>query len=72
DPEFFSEQHIRNRWLQAINSRLSLDREMTNTFKYGKRAIQKETVLATWCGVLQDELSLPEDWSKEPRVLVGV
>ncbi|KAI4517376.1 hypothetical protein K525DRAFT_182168, partial [Schizophyllum commune Loenen D] len=72
DPDFFSEQYIRNRWLQTMNNRLTLDREMTKNYKYGKRAIQKEVVLTTWCGVLHEELSLPEDWLNEPRVLVGV
>ncbi|KAL1678588.1 hypothetical protein EV122DRAFT_177620, partial [Schizophyllum commune] len=72
NPNFFSEQHIRSRWLQTMNNRLTLDREMTKSYKYGKRAIQKEVVLTTWCGVLHEELSLPEDWLNEPRVLVGV
>ncbi|KAI5822614.1 hypothetical protein K523DRAFT_377195 [Schizophyllum commune Tattone D] len=70
DPNYHSEQAIRNRWMQTINNRLTLDREMTKAFKYGKRAIEKGVVLRTWCAVIEDELSLPEDWLNEPRVLV--
>ncbi|TRM55262.1 hypothetical protein BD626DRAFT_372511, partial [Schizophyllum amplum] len=69
DPEFHSRQSIRNRWIWTINNRLTMDREMTKRFKYGQKAIPKEVVLRTWCSVLDEELSLPEDWLNEPRVL---
>jgi len=39
--------------------------------RYGKRALATKIVLATWSGTLQDELSLPDNWIKQPGVLVG-
>jgi len=44
---------------------------MTST-RYGKKALDKLLVLHTWSGVLKDEASLPEDWIRQPRVLVGI
>jgi hypothetical protein len=44
---------------------------MTNT-RYGKKALNKFLVLHTWSGVLKDEASLPEDWIRQPGVLVGI
>ncbi|KIY47302.1 hypothetical protein FISHEDRAFT_45603 [Fistulina hepatica ATCC 64428] len=66
-----SNNHIRNMWIHAINTCLSIDRMMTNRYKFGKLALKKELVLQTWSGVLLNEDSLPDDWISEPRVLVG-
>jgi hypothetical protein len=66
-----SKQEIHNRWIHVINRRLALDQAMTNT-RYGKKALDKSLVLRTWSGVLKDEASLPEDWIRQPGVLVGI
>ena len=62
---------IQNHWLHTVNKRLELDCAMTGK-QYGKKALTKEIVLQTWSGTLQDEQSLPENWIKKPRVLVGI
>ncbi|KAH9833132.1 uncharacterized protein C8Q71DRAFT_725810 [Rhodofomes roseus] len=68
-----SEDEITNRWLQAINDRLAIDCNMTNTTKYGKKAIRPEIVKQTWRGVLRNEAYLPYDWAKgHVEVLVGI
>jgi hypothetical protein len=66
-----SKQEIHNWWIHAISRHLALDQAMTNT-RYGKKALNKFLVLHTWSGVLKDEASLPEDWIRQPGVLVGI
>jgi hypothetical protein len=66
-----SKREIHNKWVHAMNRRLALDQAMTNT-RYGTNALNKDLVLHTWSGVLQDESSLPEDWIRQPGVLVGI
>jgi hypothetical protein len=44
---------------------------MTNK-KYETKAILAKTVLYTWSGTLQNELSLPENWINCSGVLVGI
>lgn len=63
---------IHNRWVAAINSRIKLDKIVTNKHRYGSKAVSKEKVLKTWSGVLYDEDSLPEDWTRHSEVLVGI
>ncbi|KIY46005.1 hypothetical protein FISHEDRAFT_14229, partial [Fistulina hepatica ATCC 64428] len=65
-------EEIRSRWIAAINSRLAIDRLMTNRRKYGRCAIPKSIVLRTWNGTLLSENQLPADWITGPRVLVGI
>ena len=62
---------IHNRWLTAINSRLTLDRSATNSL-YGKKAIKPLVVLNTWSNILKNEATLPTNWIKSPGVLVDV
>jgi ribonuclease HI len=66
-----SKQEIHNRWVHAMNRRLTLDIAMTNKH-YGDKALNKYIVLQTWSGVLKDEASLPEDWTRQTGVLVGI
>lgn len=71
DPtHYHSSIEIAHRWTAAMNNRLTLDREMTR-FGLSKRAIKKKVVISTWCSVLDNEDSLPEDWLKAKEVLVG-
>jgi ribonuclease HI len=67
-----SQREIHNRWLKSINNRLGIDSAMTNVVKYGKNAIKKGLVLATWKKVLKNEDTLPKDWTWETGVLVGI
>ncbi|KAJ7834276.1 hypothetical protein B0H13DRAFT_1653372 [Mycena leptocephala] len=63
---------IHNEWLHAINLCLKFDCVLTNYTKYGKQnSIKTSLVLQTWSSTLADEDKLPENWIREPRVLVG-
>lgn len=64
-------KEIFNRWKAIVNQRLHLDRTMTDE-TLSTRAIDKDMVLQTWSGLLQDEGRLPDDWTKESGVLVGI
>ena len=54
--QWHSAQEIKNRWYCAINKKLTLDQAMTNR-RYEKKAVTIQTVLHTWSGTLQNELS---------------
>ncbi|KAJ7576145.1 hypothetical protein C8J56DRAFT_1007502 [Mycena floridula] len=64
-----SQDHIVNRWTRATNCRLEEDRMLTNKFRYKKKALEKSMVLETWKRTLQNEDSLPKDWTRGPEVL---
>ncbi|KAK6971868.1 hypothetical protein R3P38DRAFT_2475830, partial [Favolaschia claudopus] len=57
-----SDREIKNRWLNTINNRLSIDCLLTNIKKYGSKSIRKSIVLKTWEKVLMNEDRLPRDW----------
>jgi hypothetical protein len=63
---------IHNRWLQIINSRLTMDRILTDKWRYGKKALRTKTVLDTWDEVLWDRTHLPNNWIQHTGVLVGI
>ncbi|KDQ62214.1 hypothetical protein JAAARDRAFT_122542 [Jaapia argillacea MUCL 33604] len=65
-------RQIHNRWVSMINDRLSLDCKLTNTKKYGKKAMPAGLVKATWSGTLKNERELPDGWTREVGVLVGI
>jgi len=67
-----SDQEITNRWRKTLNNRLELDCILTNKTKYGKKAMGKPLVLETWNKILQNEDRLPDDWTREAGVLVGL
>jgi ribonuclease HI len=67
-----TEEEIMNKWKFAINQRLQVDITLANRPTRGKRpALAQKLVLETWSGTLDNEESLPADWIREPRVLVG-
>ncbi|KAJ7144037.1 hypothetical protein C8R44DRAFT_601694, partial [Mycena epipterygia] len=67
-----SEDEIINKWKFAINQRLQIDKLMANRPRKGKHpALAPKLVIETWSNTLDNEESLPADWLKEPRVLVG-
>ncbi|KAJ7203487.1 ribonuclease H-like protein [Mycena haematopus] len=67
-----TEEEIINKWKHAVNQRLQMDRALAVRPKKGKRPwLDPQQVLGTWSSTLDDETSLPADWLREPRVLVG-
>ncbi|KAJ7192375.1 hypothetical protein GGX14DRAFT_537760 [Mycena pura] len=67
-----SEEEIENKFKFVINQRLQMDKVLANRPRGGQRpALLPKLVLETWSGTLDNELSLPKDWLREPRVLVG-
>jgi hypothetical protein len=67
-----SELAICTQWLRSINVSLSRDRILTNKTKFGSLSFNKKLVLNTWSGLLLNEESLPDDWTYEKGVLVGI
>ena len=68
-----TKNEIKNKWMYAINDRLRMDCRMTNTHRYGKKALKVKLVEKTWSGVLRDEEALPATWSTgSTEVLVGI
>ncbi|PBL04503.1 hypothetical protein ARMGADRAFT_911208, partial [Armillaria gallica] len=67
----FSPIQIQNRWRKKVNQQLELDCLMTRN-RFGKKALQKDLVLRTWLGVIENEQRLPRDWTEFDRVLVGM
>ena len=64
-------EEIRAKWVTRMNERLKTDRASTHQ-KFGKLTTNRELVLKTWSGTLQDESNLPDDWIDVSGVLVGV
>ena len=60
---------IHNRWLRAINTRLTDDKITATKIKKDKKTIQK--VKHTWEHVLKKQTDLPDDWITSREVLVG-
>ncbi|KAJ7882703.1 hypothetical protein B0H13DRAFT_1890726 [Mycena leptocephala] len=72
DGTLATEDEIINKWKFAINQRLQVDKMLANRPCKGKRpALLPQLVLETWSNTLDNETSLPADWLREPRVLVG-
>ncbi len=51
---------------------MQLDCTLSDRKKFQKKAIKISLVLKMWQGMLLQESSLPEDWTRENRVLVGI
>ncbi|KAJ7844549.1 hypothetical protein B0H13DRAFT_2286348 [Mycena leptocephala] len=67
-----TEQEIINKWHYHINHRLQVDKILANRPPEGKKsALAPKKVLETWSGILAEEGMMPENWLREPRVLVG-
>ncbi|KAJ6560673.1 hypothetical protein B0H10DRAFT_1845685, partial [Mycena sp. CBHHK59/15] len=67
-----TEDEIINKWKFAVNQRLQMDKLLANRPRKGKRpALAPALVLETWSNTLDNERSLPADWLRELRVLVG-
>lgn len=76
DPDRAGQAHsineIKNRWCEAISRRINIDREQTNTRKYGRKAIKFSTVENTWKKILKDADNMPEHWFRRPGLLVSM
>lgn len=70
--KYHSENEIYNKWLHAINMRLKFDRLLTDSMRYGKKALKIDSVLKTWSGLLKNEDNLPDNWIRHAGVLVGM
>ncbi|KAJ7891129.1 hypothetical protein B0H13DRAFT_2234834 [Mycena leptocephala] len=57
-----STHQVHNRWVKVMNERLEID----------QHALSPALVLDTWRGTLLDEDTLPDNWLREPGVLVDV
>ncbi|KAK0470680.1 hypothetical protein IW261DRAFT_1345287 [Armillaria novae-zelandiae] len=68
----YSEKEISQCWLGALNCRLCMDCLLTDKRKYSKKVILKSIVLGMWWNTLENDEALPEDWTKEIGVLVGM
>ncbi|KAJ7739789.1 hypothetical protein DFH07DRAFT_752023 [Mycena maculata] len=67
-----TDEEIKNRWKYHINQRLQVDMTLARRPRLGKRpALAPLLVLTTWSRILDNEQSLPADWLREARVLVG-
>ncbi|KAJ7896822.1 hypothetical protein B0H13DRAFT_2234446 [Mycena leptocephala] len=70
--ESLSETEIHNRWISLMNEHLTIDRLLTDKITYGKQAsVPRLLVLQTWSKTLKNEDKIPDDWLREPEVLVG-
>ncbi|KAJ6484776.1 hypothetical protein C8R45DRAFT_904010 [Mycena sanguinolenta] len=64
---------VHNRWVRAMNDRLQIDINLTDRKRFGKQyTVAPALVLETWNGTLLQNDELPDDWLKEPGVLVGI
>ncbi|KAJ7214495.1 hypothetical protein GGX14DRAFT_392521 [Mycena pura] len=67
-----SVEEIENKFKFVVNQRLQMDKVLANRPHKGKQpALPSKLVLETWSGILDHGQSLPADWLREPRVLVG-
>ncbi|KAJ6630372.1 hypothetical protein B0H10DRAFT_1774729 [Mycena sp. CBHHK59/15] len=67
-----SDDEIINKWKFVVNQRLQMDKLLANRPCRGKHCmLAPKLVIDTWSNTMDDERSLPDNWLKEPRVLVG-
>ncbi|KAH9839737.1 uncharacterized protein C8Q71DRAFT_703235, partial [Rhodofomes roseus] len=66
-----TKREITRRWYASVNRRLQLDLLAMNR-RFGHLAKNRQTVRATWTGIIGDELGWQDDWTRVPWVLVGI
>ena len=54
-----STSEVYNRWIHAINKRITLDRLLTNAARFKSNMIKDKLVKATWTNCLKEEDDLP-------------
>jgi len=67
-----TDSEVRNRWIHAINRRLTIDRALTNKMRFGRHTLNGKLVKQTWFCCLKNEEELPDDWPRRRGVLVGI
>ncbi|KAI0698529.1 hypothetical protein C8T65DRAFT_577120 [Cerioporus squamosus] len=67
----FSPAEALARWMWRVNRKLKIDIARTKPY-VRTGALAPNVVTATWQGLICDELTLPEDWTTVPGVLVGM
>ncbi|KAJ7136376.1 ribonuclease H-like protein [Mycena crocata] len=73
DPALYhTEAELHNKWLFCINTRLKHDALLTDSRKFGRRALDIKKVQNTWKGVLKDPENLPDIWVRQSGFLVGI
>ncbi|KAK0441755.1 uncharacterized protein EV420DRAFT_1278577 [Desarmillaria tabescens] len=72
ETKWHSKVEIHNCWVSCINQRLSLDCQIVKIQKNEKHNLNSKIVLHTWSGCLENKEKLPDNWIRQPRVLVGI
>ncbi|KAK0433770.1 ribonuclease H-like protein, partial [Armillaria borealis] len=72
ETKWHSKIEIHNRWVSCINQRLTLDCQIARTYTSKKENLNPKLVLHTWSSCLYEEEKLPDDWIRQPGVLVGI
>ncbi|KAK0430261.1 hypothetical protein EV421DRAFT_1936732 [Armillaria borealis] len=72
ETKWHSKIEIHNRWVSCINQRLTLDCQIARTYTNEKENLNPKLVLHTWSSCLYEEEKLPDDWIRQPGVLVGI
>jgi hypothetical protein len=49
-----------------------MKRLLSDRRRYGKKALSVQMVIKTWDEILLDRMSLPDNWTKQARALVGI
>ncbi|KZV95419.1 hypothetical protein EXIGLDRAFT_610604, partial [Exidia glandulosa HHB12029] len=65
-------QEATNRWKATINNRIAIDRLLTNKTRHKRGALSTQTVLNTWCDIIETKEGEEKDWIRHPGVLVGI
>ncbi|KAK0217787.1 hypothetical protein IW262DRAFT_1449049 [Armillaria fumosa] len=70
ETKWHSRIEIHNRWVACINQRLMLDCQIAKTCTKKKENLSPKLVLHTWSGCLYEEEKLPDNWIRQPGVLL--
>lgn len=60
------------RWNYTSNKRLTIDRALTDSTRFQKKALDDKLVKATWRKCLENEADILDDWFKLRGILVGI
>ncbi|KAG1879325.1 ribonuclease H-like protein [Suillus tomentosus] len=66
--KYMSNKTIETRWINKLNTRLTLDRTITSKIDTNIRKLVK----TTWSEIISSTTPIPENWVMNPEVLVGI